>query len=271
MLRVVLPTNHRLTLSLFVAIFALLTSAKATPADNTIGSHRSSEMCPYYGASFHPYFEKLRAAVRTGNIRAVASLISFPLRVNEGGGFHLVNNEHDLAASYTRVFTPSIRKVILNQRESDLFCITSGIAFGRGSVWVQAVDGDDGARYAIVTVNIPDNEATVGGPSQPPALVFHCDAPDRLAIVDRSVGILRFREWSHRDKQRAQPDVIVIGGKETSEGTNVCAANSWAFDKGHTTYTVSELGCTNGSEPSGSTGRLTISRYGKTEASWFCR
>ena len=62
----------------------------------------------------------------------------------------------------------------------------------------------------------------------------------------------------------------IDNGSETFEGTGICDHSIWTFKKGDTRFDVSELGCTDGSEPQGAIGELDITIRGKLRQTLWC-
>jgi hypothetical protein len=86
-------------------------------------------------ASPYPQFlSRLQAAVRAGDRGAVMALIAFPLRVNGPRGSRLYDAPSALR-DYDRIFTPKVKRAILNQRGDRIFSRDIGAMAGDGEVW----------------------------------------------------------------------------------------------------------------------------------------
>jgi len=86
---------------------------------------------PY--AAFVP---RLQAAVRANDRRAVISLIAFPLRVNGVAGAEIYKDRRSVERDFARIFTPKVRRAILDQAPNSLFVRDQGAMIGSGEVWI---------------------------------------------------------------------------------------------------------------------------------------
>jgi hypothetical protein len=85
--------------------------------------------------AYASFLERLQAAVRSNNRRAVIKLIQLPLRVNFNGGSRLYRDAASVRADYDRIFTPHVRQAILGQKAKELFGRDQGVMIGSGQVW----------------------------------------------------------------------------------------------------------------------------------------
>lgn len=81
------------------------------------------------------FLSRLQSSVRSGNPRAVSGLIALPLRVNTGDGPHIYRDRKSVERDFVRIFTPRVRKAILDQRPDQLFVRDQGAMIGNGEVW----------------------------------------------------------------------------------------------------------------------------------------
>lgn len=85
------------------------------------------------------FFSDLQHAVANNDRAAVARMTNFPLRVNRARVNHrLVKSAPELVRQYDAVFTPEIRRAILEERLNTLLVNASGIAIQKGVVWLSS-------------------------------------------------------------------------------------------------------------------------------------
>jgi hypothetical protein len=85
--------------------------------------------------SYETFLTQLQTAVRADDRGAMVTLIGFPLRVNFEGRTRLYRDAQSVARDYSRIFTPKVRRAILNQRFDRLFGRDQGVMIGNGEVW----------------------------------------------------------------------------------------------------------------------------------------
>jgi len=85
--------------------------------------------------TYATFLSQLQASVRTHNRDGVIRLIRFPLRVNANGNNRTYRDAASVRADYNRIFTPSVRRAILNQKLDRLFGRDQGLMIGNGQVW----------------------------------------------------------------------------------------------------------------------------------------
>jgi hypothetical protein len=112
--------------------FSLLVVALAHPA--------AAQRFMYTGVSdaeVLSFFAKLQSAVGAGNKAVVASMVNYPLRVNNRKGNKLViPNSADLLKRYDLVFTPATRAAIAAEKPAKLVGSKEGAAIAAGLVWL---------------------------------------------------------------------------------------------------------------------------------------
>ncbi len=81
------------------------------------------------------FLSRLQEAVRSGSRRSVSGLIAFPLRVNTKDGPKIYRDRKLVEEDFDRIFTPSVKQAILNQRSDQLFVRDQGAMVGDGEVW----------------------------------------------------------------------------------------------------------------------------------------
>lgn len=260
-------------LSPFIALLLVLLGSTVFAGDTALG--RSCDLT-ILGATdkqaFLMFHKELHTALSRQDVAATALLIRFPLRINYPDGSTIsIGNVKALQTRFAQAFPPTVRSAVLNQKAHEIFCRDEGIMYGRGEVWVQVVDTRAIERYRIIAINLPP----VGGlraPYKRSGLQFVCDAEAYRVVVDTErYGRLRYRGWSQPRALTDKPDIEIIPGTGSSEGTGVCTHAIWTFSKGTSKFIVSELGCTNGSEPPGTTGELVVSVDGNVQQTSWCR
>jgi len=101
------------------------------------------------------------------------------------------------------------------------------------------------------------------------ATTFTCVTSDNTVVVEENDGQLRYRSWNVPKGQSSKPDLEIKKGSVRFEGTGPCRHKIYSFLNGDYQYEVSPgLGCTDGSEPQGATGRLTVSKGESIVAQW---
>jgi hypothetical protein len=100
--------------------------------------------------TFERFDKELRVALTRQDAVALAFLVNFPLRVNEAtGGSISIDDAAALKNHFQEVFTPAVRKEILSEKNDNVGCMTEGIMYARGVIWVNASE----RGYAIDVVN----------------------------------------------------------------------------------------------------------------------
>jgi hypothetical protein len=259
------------------------TSSEASPADGSVTT-ASLDLPPEDGSSgcnlsvfggtdrhaFDAFDARLRSAAKGDDPSAFADLVTYPIRVNRDRRSRMVRSRQELASDAARIFTASVRKDIASQQ--GFFCRDIGLMYGAGTVWVSVVPAAGGQpeRYAVSTVNVPEDDPTQIPSRTAPELKLKCVAPANTVLVEDLGDTFRYRSWRSGQPLTAKPDLMLERGTVTFEGTGPCEHAIYTFKNGDTTYEVSELGCTDGSEPADTTGRLTVARGGSQLAEWLC-
>jgi hypothetical protein len=84
---------------------------------------------------YEGFLAKLQTAARSGDRRAVTSLIAFPLRVNFPGGAKSYPDRHSVERDFPQIFTARVMRAIAAQRADQLFVRDQGAMIGDGEVW----------------------------------------------------------------------------------------------------------------------------------------
>jgi hypothetical protein len=220
--------------------------------------------------SFDQFDRELRVAITRQDALDLAFLVTFPLRVNDGGGTISIDDAAALKTHFQEVFTSAVRKEILSEKFDDLGCNAEGVGYGRGVIWVNASE----RGYSIRSVNrdwIPPGPANQWNT---PKIDFVCQTQTHRIIVETLPGeTLRYRSWNKPQFVTGSPDLEITRGEGTFEGTNVCAVPVYTFKNGTTVYRVDGgLGCFGDSDglPKDATGRLEVTEAGKPVADSWC-
>jgi hypothetical protein len=81
------------------------------------------------------FLSRLQGAVKANDHRAVIGMIAFPLRVNGEGGPRIYRDAASVQRDFDRIFTPKVRRAILEQRGDKLFMRDIGAMVGDGELW----------------------------------------------------------------------------------------------------------------------------------------
>jgi hypothetical protein len=258
--------------SLSFGVTALLASNEAPQQARDVNAFAACADVHRWGPgkeALATFDETLRVALEKRDYAAVSLLIEFPLRVSYQSGPITILNPITLQSRFEQVFTPKVRKAVLEQKPQGLMCMPmGGVGYGRGHLWVDVVNKAPYARYAIQSVS-PDpidgrNELREG-------VVFVCNAAQHKIAVDymRTSGF-RYRSWNTPRPVTDRPDLTLVKGEAKIEGTGPCASHLWTFRQGDTEYSVGELGCTDGSEGRDARGTLTVTRGDRVLLHGFC-
>jgi len=195
------------------------------------------------------------------------ALVKFPLRVNAPGGAYSLDDAKALRTHFQQVFSPSVRKAILEQPFDEIGCNIEGAMYGPGVIWVNATK----RGYEIEVVN--DEETLPSLPKGTPQIKYICQTQTHRVVVDApSGGELRYRAWNKPRAISEKPDLEILGGKDSFEGSDICAYPVWTFKNGQTTYRAQgALGCYGEIEPpKDATGRLVVTVPGKPDEEAWC-
>jgi hypothetical protein len=216
-------------------------------------------------AVFTHFDTELRSALRRNDPVALSFVVRFPLRVNTSDGTLTIPDASSLSGHYQEIFSPKVRNAILSTASEDYICrYDQGLAYKNGVTWAST----DGHSFAMDVVNTLDTPQK----SDKPKLAYTCETKKhRISIEELPTGAARYRSWNKPKSPSGPPDVEISDGKQTFEGTGVCAYPSYTFTVGNIVYEVQGgLGCTDGSEPAKATGRLSVTISGKQVTDAWC-
>jgi len=98
---------------------------------------------PYDRTPFLTFFHRIQEAFRTDDARTLASLIAFPITVAIDDRPMIIATSAEFVANYPRIVDPDLKRVVLDQRDEDLFINWRGVMIGRGQIWI----GEDRIEY----------------------------------------------------------------------------------------------------------------------------
>ena len=87
------------------------------------------------GQAYSPFLSRLQAAFRANDRRSIIAMIGFPLRVNFSGGARQYRDASSVQGDFDRIFTPKVRRAVLDQRADRLFVRDQGAMVGDGELW----------------------------------------------------------------------------------------------------------------------------------------
>jgi hypothetical protein len=105
---------------------------------------------------FIRFYYALKRAVASDDRKAVAGMVHYPFVIAKGKKLVRIKRPADFVARFSGVVTPCVRRAILAQRISRLFCRDQGVMFGNGEVWIDDPVFPDGAEDPgpkIITIN----------------------------------------------------------------------------------------------------------------------
>jgi hypothetical protein len=97
------------------------------------------------------FLSELKEAVARDERARVASLVSFPMRLNSGRRKTLVRDRRDFLRRYARIFNAKVREALARQAEPALFVNYQGVMVGDGEIWF--APAGRGSRLKVITVN----------------------------------------------------------------------------------------------------------------------
>jgi hypothetical protein len=110
--------------------------------------------------AFDQFDKELRSALTRKDATAMALLVRFPLRVNDAGGAISIDDATALQSHFNEVFTPAVRKEILNS-PTDGGCNVEGIGYGRGGSGSTLQHRDMRSGQSTVTLCHPSHRAKI--------------------------------------------------------------------------------------------------------------
>jgi len=202
----------------------------------------------------------LQRAILAIDKQAVAKMVDYPLPVLFGRKSVSIKDATQFIQAYDQIFIPPMLDEISAAIPHHMFTDEDG-ALMTSTIWL-----DDSGKLASIDV--------IGGPEEDRNIYetnYICDTTKLHIVIDSKADeVPRYRAWVKPHPLTVKPDMEIDSGSETVEGTGVCDHSIWSFKKGDTQFEVSQLGCTEGSEPSGAVGQLEITIRGELKETLWC-
>ena len=117
--------------------FALAASSDAVPATPS-----AAQQCAYSGQDYQTamqFEQSVQKALSANDVNTFATLFTYPVKVNQSSSKHYqVFSIRDMIISYPVIMTPAMKKAILADQPSNIFCNDQGVMIGGGSIWFHA-------------------------------------------------------------------------------------------------------------------------------------
>jgi hypothetical protein len=86
------------------------------------------------------FFLSFKEAVAKGDKGAVASMVSYPVKVTLASGQRVtIRNRNQFRQRYNAIFDNSFKRVISQTGVDDLWAKSSGVAMPRGEIWLSGI------------------------------------------------------------------------------------------------------------------------------------
>ena len=102
---------------------------------------------------YESVFNDLQRGVAANDRAGVAALMRYPVRVSIAGKSQKVADAAAFQRDYDKIVTPSLAKLIGEQKFDQLFVNWQGVMLGQGEVWINGVCPDNDCSKADVKVN----------------------------------------------------------------------------------------------------------------------
>lgn len=101
---------------------------------------------------------------------------------------------------------------------------------------------------------------------------FVCKTTAHIVSVNLAPsGEFHYMAWNKPKSITEEPDMLVVGGEEITEGTGVCRYTRWEFNNSNVQYIVrTPVACTEDIPPPNATGQLAVFINNEYEKSWWC-
>jgi hypothetical protein len=103
------------------------------------------------------FLATLQDAVKSGQPKAVATLVIFPLRVYHGRKTARIKDAQAFVHDYPHIFTTDVTRAVLAQKPGDLFHNWQGAMIGNGQVWFSGVCSDAACNHQRIGVTAVNN------------------------------------------------------------------------------------------------------------------
>jgi len=124
--------------------------------------------------------------------------------------------------------------------------------------------------FIVVVLSIFTFTKSMAGENYP--VVFTCKTPKHLIIIDmKSTNSYRYRAWNTPRNTILTPDVEVVNGLMTHEGTGVCGSNYYSFKTRNVEYILDDsVKCTEEIPPKDAIGNLYVLIDGQEKNHFYC-
>jgi len=127
------------------------TAADAAPAEG--GARERIDRLLGNADAYERVFNDLQRGIAAHDTAAVAALMRYPVRVSIAGKSQKVADAAAFQRDYDKIVTPSLAKLIGEQKFDTLFVNWQGVMLGQGEVWINGVCPDNDCARADVKVN----------------------------------------------------------------------------------------------------------------------
>jgi len=107
----------------------------AKPSNVAVMAKRSEPANAADSGAAVRFLSRLQTAIRADDRPTIAGMIAYPLRVNFNDGPKTYKNSPSIERDFERIFTPQVKKAILDQGADELFTNYQGSMIGSGEVW----------------------------------------------------------------------------------------------------------------------------------------
>lgn len=146
----------RLAAGIAAALIALL--PVATLAQSRTDIDKAIETNIGDPVKVHETFTQLQQAVAKHDAAAVAALVSYPITINPRTNKAMrIRTPEAFAASYDKIVTPHIAKVVEDQKYEQLFVNYQGAMFGSGEIWLTGICKDKQCKQTEIRVKTIQN------------------------------------------------------------------------------------------------------------------
>ncbi len=106
---------------------------------------------PEFAGRAKRFLAELQAAVRSGDKKALSSLVGYPVHVFQQGHNSELTTPKGLIRRLPSIVTPNLKKAVLAQSPDCLFANGQGVMIGRGEIWFEE---QSGGQMKIVSFNL---------------------------------------------------------------------------------------------------------------------
>ena len=124
--------------------------------------------------------------------------------------------------------------------------------------------------FIAVVLSLFTFKSSIAGDNYP--VVFTCKTPKHLILIDlKSTNNYRYRAWNAPTNTSLIPNVEVMNGRMTYEGTGVCGSKFYSFKTRNVEYSLDDsVKCTEEISPKGAIGNLYVSIDGQEKNHYYC-